>query len=93
MQATGYAIRTYYSGRVQGVGFRYSTLQTAKEFIITGEVTNCSDGRVYLVAQGAEEEVKSFLKELEYRMQSYIHDADSRVVDPNPDYTTFSITL
>lgn len=38
----------FFSGRVQGVGFRYSALQVAKEFDVSGFVCNLTDGRVRL---------------------------------------------
>ena len=40
----------YFSGRVQGVGFRFTTLQVAKEFEVAGFVSNLPDGRVRLEA-------------------------------------------
>ncbi|MGC4072903.1 MAG: acylphosphatase [Nibricoccus sp.] len=55
----------FFTGRVQGVGFRYSTLQVAKEFEITGFVKNLPDGRVHLEAQGAKGEVDAFVKSVE----------------------------
>ena len=36
----------YFTGRVQGVGFRYQSLQVSKEFDVTGYVKNLPDGRV-----------------------------------------------
>jgi acylphosphatase len=50
----------FYSGRVQGVGFRYTVKSTAAGFEITGTVRNLSDGRVELVAEGAREELDAF---------------------------------
>jgi acylphosphatase len=46
-----------YSGRVQGVGFRYSTKQIAAGYDVTGSVKNLPDGRVELqaVAHDADE--------------------------------------
>ena len=38
----------HYSGHVQGVGFRYQTLQVAKGFEVSGYVQNLADGRVLL---------------------------------------------
>ena len=40
----------FYSGRVQGVGFRYAALQAAREFEVAGWVQNLGDGRVQLDA-------------------------------------------
>ena len=53
-------LRVYYSGRVQGVGFRWTTLQIAKEFEVTGTVRNLRDGRVQLDVCGLE--VQQFLE-------------------------------
>lgn len=40
------------SGRVQGVGFRYATVDTAEALGVTGWVRNTHDGAVELVAEG-----------------------------------------
>ena len=51
-----------YVGRVQGVGFRYTVREIACGYELTGYVRNLHDGRVELVAEGIEEEVKAFLE-------------------------------
>ena len=53
-------LQVLYSGRVQGVGFRYQAKQLAAGFEITGVVRNLADGRVELVAEGASAELKEF---------------------------------
>lgn len=68
----------YFSGRVQGVGFRYSTLQVAKEFEVTGFVKNLPDGRVELVAEGRPEEVGAFVAAVEERMHGLIRKVERR---------------
>jgi acylphosphatase len=55
----------YYEGRVQGVGFRFTTKQLARGFEVTGWVRNLADGRVELCAVGEPVEVAAFLRELE----------------------------
>ena len=42
----------YISGRVQGVGFRYSAYYTAQSLDLTGWVKNLYDGRVEMEVQG-----------------------------------------
>ena len=55
--------RTYYfSGHVQGVGFRYTVKNLAREFEVSGTVANLPDGRVELLASGEPEEVDAFLE-------------------------------
>lgn len=45
-------------GRVQGVGFRFFTLQEAKQIGVTGYVKNREDGSVAVVAQGSEVQIQ-----------------------------------
>lgn len=62
----------HFSGHVQGVGFRYSTLQVAKEFEVAGFVKNLSDGRVLLEIEGRPGTVDAFVSAVEERMHGYV---------------------
>ena len=53
-------MEVFYSGHVQGVGFRYTVKSTATGFEITGTVRNLPDGRVELVAEGVRDELEAF---------------------------------
>lgn len=53
-------LQIIYSGRVQGVGFRYAAKMTARGFEVTGTVRNLRDGRVELVAEGERAELEAF---------------------------------
>ena len=50
----------FYSGSVQGVGFRYTAKSAATGFEVTGTVRNLPDGRVELIAEGARDELEAF---------------------------------
>jgi len=50
------SVQVHYEGRVQGVGFRWTVKDLAREFDVAGMVKNLPDGRVELVAQGDETE-------------------------------------
>ncbi len=53
-------MQIFYSGRVQGVGFRYTAKTVATGFEVTGIVRNLPDGRVELIAEGARAELEAF---------------------------------
>ena len=71
----------YYSGRVQGVGFRYTTNSIVKKFQVTGTVENLSDGRVLLVVEGEVSEIDTFCGEIDRAMGGNITE---REVDRRP---------
>ena len=64
--------RVYYSGTVQGVGFRYAAQELASKFAVAGYVRNSPDGRVELVAEGERDQVPGLLSAVERRMAGYI---------------------
>jgi len=92
MSAKVFSLEAHFTGRVQGVGFRYSTLQVAKEFEVTGEVKNLADGRVYLRAEGERSEVEDFLEEVQRVLRMYIRDTEVKTESCTPKYKGFTIT-
>ena len=50
----------FYSGRVQGVGFRYTVKSLTPGFELSGTVRNLSDGRVELIVEGDRDELVAF---------------------------------
>ena len=58
------ARRFVLSGRVQGVGFRYFTLDAARREGLHGYVTNRDDGSVEAVAEGEAESLERFERAL-----------------------------
>lgn len=58
--------RVQFSGRVQGVGFRFTIRHLARQFKnLTGYVSNLPDGRVEIVAESDETTFKDFLRSIE----------------------------
>jgi acylphosphatase len=55
-------LRVHYEGRVQGVGFRYTVKNLAREYDVSGTVENLPDGRVELITSGEPDEVDAFLE-------------------------------
>ena len=81
----------YFTGRVQGVGFRYTTLQIAKEFEVAGFVMNLPDGRVQLEVEGRPADVKPFTAAVQERMHGYIRKVEQKTVATRGGFQGFTI--
>lgn len=55
------AVRATVHGKVQGVGFRWATVERARELGVLGWVRNQDDGTVYVHAEGAPDALAAFL--------------------------------
>ena len=86
-------LQVFYSGRVQGVGFRYQAKQVAAGFELTGFVRNLTDSRVELVAEGAEAELKGFQQALrDCGLGPMIRDEAVLWSEPSGEFRGFNIT-
>ncbi len=81
----------HFSGHVQGVGFRYTTVAVARRFAVSGYVQNLSDGRVVLVAEGEAAELDRFLAELEATMKGYVRDSQSATSQTTGEFSGFQV--
>ena len=81
----------FFTGHVQGVGFRYTTLQVAKEFEVAGFVKNLPDGRVQLEAEGSQRDVAAFIAAVEERMHGLIRKAERATAKRPPQFAGFVI--
>lgn len=84
-------VTAFFTGRVQGVGFRYQTLQVAKGFEVSGSVKNLPDGRVQLEAEGRLTEVNEFVAAVHERMTGYIRKTEQAEETRESQYRGFSI--
>jgi len=84
-------VHVFYSGRVQGIGFRYAAEAVARNLGMTGWVSNLRDGRVELLAEGKEADLKVLLKRISEEMSGYIKDADISWEDPTGEFGDFGI--
>lgn len=87
------ARHVYFNGRVQGVGFRYSTKRIASGFEVTGWVKNLPDGRVELFAQAAEAaEIDAFLEDIQRSsLAAHIKGCVIESIPAVPDLRGFNI--
>jgi acylphosphatase len=81
----------FFTGRVQGVGFRYATLQVAREFEVSGFAANLPDGRVQVEAEGEESEVRAFVEAVGERMHGFIRKTERKSSREKPEYSGFII--
>jgi len=65
-------LRVLFSGRVQGVGFRFTVRSLAREKRAVGWVRNCPDGSVEIVAEGEEAALSDLAAQIETEFQDYI---------------------
>ncbi len=82
----------YFSGKVQGVGFRFNAESIASRFTVTGFVRNLPDGRVEIVAEGDEAELDRFQKAVEQSMNGHIKHVEARDSESTGDFLSFRIT-
>ena len=80
-----------FSGQVQGVGFRYTGINLAQSYDLTGYVRNMSDGRVELVMEGEDAERKGLLKEVKEHMEAYIDQVQVVESAATGEFTRFQI--
>ena len=81
----------FFAGRVQGVGFRYATLQVSREFEVAGWVGNLPDGRVQLEVEGKKAEVDRFVAAVEERMHGHVRKTERRAERRAPQFRGFAI--
>jgi acylphosphatase len=85
-------MRIYYSGRVQGVGFRYNVKSVAAGFEVTGTVRNLMDGRVELIAEGLRSELEGFQTAIrDSGLTGFIRDENVTWSDAQNDIRGFEI--
>jgi len=87
----GLQCEVFYSGRVQGVGFRYTVRSLAGGFDVTGFVRNLPDGRVHLLVEGAAEEIDGFLAAVEREMSYHIRSVQRTDRPETRRFTSFEI--
>jgi acylphosphatase len=87
-------LHVVYSGRVQGVGFRYTVCHAAEPFGVSGIVRNLWDGTVELVAEGGEAELVGLLNAIRAsRLARNITGESVRWRDATGEYESFGVAF
>ena len=84
--------RVFYSGRVQGVGFRYTAERFALELGLRGWVKNLPDNRVEILCEGPKEKIEElFLNIQRSSLGAGARQGDSRWEDATGEFKDFRI--
>ncbi|MEO1997240.1 MAG: acylphosphatase [Planctomycetaceae bacterium] len=83
--------RVFYSGRVQGVGFRWTVEKFTRQLPVTGFVRNLSDGRVELVASANVETLDLLQAQIARHFEANITAADSESFESPEAFSDFRI--
>ena len=81
----------YFSGTVQGVGFRYHAHNLARENGLTGWVRNLPDGRVEMEAQGNPVQLQKLVAQLKAQPQIHIEHMEIEKIAPVPFERKFGV--
>jgi acylphosphatase len=81
----------FFSGSVQGVGFRFTAESIAKRYDLTGFVRNALDGRVEMLVQGEQEDIEDCIGDLQETFK--VRNVQSQQVPVNSSYEDFRITF
>lgn len=85
-------VHVFYSGRVQGVGFRLTAEETAQGLGVVGWVKNLRDGRVEVVAEADQNTLERFLEAIRTGpMRSFIEQVDVSWSNASGTFEEFEI--
>ena len=85
-------MEAFFTGMVQGVGFRFTVDKIARDYEVGGFVRNLPGGQVELVAEGEEEVLQEFLAVIrESQMQPYIQDLQVSWKSTENNFQSFTI--
>ena len=81
----------FYSGFVQGIGFRYTVQRFALQLGLKGWARNLQDGRVELLAEGPPQAVEQFLNSVEKHFEANITGKEETYEYPDGRWSDFAI--
>ena len=82
-----------FSGRVQGVGFRFTALNVANQYHLTGYVRNIANGSVEMLVQGPAETIDTCVHDILDSFAGYILQTDVKEAPFDRKLTDFRITF
>ena len=82
-----------FAGRVQGVGFRFTSLRAANRYGLTGRVCNLPNGSVEMIAQGRSDDIDDCIRDIQESFSGYIAETEVEEIGFDSQYKDFKITF
>ena len=82
-----------FTGRVQGIGFRFTAFNIANRCQLTGVVRNLPDGSVEMLTQGNPDDIADCIRNIKESFSGYIKETKIEEAPLNPEYKDFKITF
>jgi len=86
-------IHVFFSGTVQGVGFRYTVRRMAQELGLNGWVRNLGDGRVEMLAQGNQAQLEILMQKINDHFDGYIREKNIENIQTDDMLDPFRIII
>jgi acylphosphatase len=81
----------FFSGRVQGVGFRFTAYRVAIRYGLAGYACNTPDGKVEVLAQGQTRDIDNFIQDLQETFA--VNNTEIENIPLDKQYNDFKITF
>lgn len=82
----------FYSGRVQGIGFRYTAEKLAADLGLVGWVKNLPDGRVEILCEGPRDRIELLLRNIQQsELGTHIKKTHCDWEEPTHEFKEFCI--
>ncbi len=83
----------FFTGRVQGVGFRFTARRAANRRQLTGFVRNVPNGSVEMLAQGRPEDIDDCIQDIKEYFAGYLKETKTEEIPLDTRYEEFRITF
>jgi len=81
----------YFSGRVQGVGFRYTSRQVAQRYEVSGWVKNLPNGTVEMIVEGTADQLKMYVADVTDSTHGHVTDKQTTKSDATGEFSGMEI--
>lgn len=81
----------FFSGRVQGVGFRYTSRQVAQRYDVGGWVKNLPNGSVEMIVEGPPEQLKKYVADVAESTHGHVADMQVTKSDATGAFSAMEI--